>query len=247
MSIVQGDSILISTGFGKRDSKDSAKINEETVFRLGSLSKGFAGLLAADLKAEGKIDWDDKVTDYIPDFQLGDQENTAKIRISHILSHSSGTPYHSFTNLVEAGLPVATIAKRFHEVRPQNAPGRQYSYQNAMFAISEEVVLKATGQDAKTALQSRFFTPLNMATVSMDYKTLIEAKNVALPHGKGNNGWRSLPLKDRYYNAVVAGGIDASSLDMAKWMRFLLGHNPEVMNKAEISEVFQPVIGIAGQ
>ncbi|QCW99850.1 beta-lactamase family protein [Aggregatimonas sangjinii] len=242
VSIVKGDSIVISDGFGKRKSSEAKKVNGETVFRLGSLSKGFAGLLAADLKSEGKIDWQDKLTDYLPEFQLGDEANTANIKISHILSHSSGTPYHSFTNLVEAGLSPAEIAKRFHEVRPQNVPGKQYSYQNAMFALSQEVVRKATGKDVKSALQTRFFTPLGMETTSMDHKTLQETENVAVPHGKAKNGWRSLPLKDRYYNAVVAGGIDASALDMAKWMRFILGHNPEVMTAEAIAEVFQPVI-----
>ena len=244
VSIVRGDSILISEGFGKRNSSEKAKVNGETVFRLGSLSKGFAGVLAADLKAEGKINWEDKITDYIPEFRLGDEENTAKIRISHILSHSSGTPYHSFTNLVEAGLPVAEIATRFHEVTPQNEPGLQYSYQNAMFALSEEVILKATGQDVKLALQNRFFNPLGMCTASMNLESLTQADNVALPHGRGGKGYRSLPLKDRYYNAVVAGGIDASSLDMAKWMRFLLGRNPEVMKKKAIAEVFRPIIAL---
>ncbi len=244
VSIVKGDSILISSGFGKRKSNEKAKVDGKTIFRLGSLSKGFAGVLAASFQAEGKLDWNDKVTDYIPKFQLGDVANTAKIKISHILSHSSGAPYHSFTNLVEANIPVAKIAGRFHEVKPQSEPGIQYSYQNAMFALIQEVVLKSTGQKVKTSLQNRFFTPLNMSTVSMNHETLTKSKNVAIPHAKRGKGWRSLPLKNRYYNAVVAGGIDASSLDMAKWMRFLLGHNPEVMSKNAIQEVFKPIIAL---
>jgi beta-lactamase class C len=52
-------------------------------------------------------------------------------------------------------------------------------------------------------------------------------KNVALPHIRRKNGWKSLPLKGRYYNAVVVGGINASSMGIAKWMWFLLSHSPE--------------------
>ena len=244
ISIVKGDSILISGGYGKRKNDEKSKVDEKTIFRLGSLSKGFAGVLAASVKAEGKLDWNDKVTEYIPEFQLGDSANTDKIHISHILSHSSGAPYHSFTNLIEADIPVAKIASRFHEVKPQSEPGMQYSYQNAMFALIQEVILNSTGQKVKTTLQNRFFAPLDMSTVSMNHETITKSKNVALPHAKGRKGWRSLPLKNRYYNAVVAGGIDASSLDMAKWMRFLLGHNPEVMSKKAIQEVFKPIIAL---
>ena len=244
VSIVKGDSIVISDGYGKRDIKGTAKVNGETVFRLGSLSKGFAGVLAADLKNEGKIDWNDKVTDYIPEFKLGDRANTAKIKLSHILSHTTGTPYHSYTNLVEDGLTVAAIAKRFNDVKPIAQPGDMYSYQNAMFSLSQEVMLKTTGKDVKTLLRNRFFKPLGMSTVSMKYQSISHNTNVALPHARGRSGWRSIPLRNRYYNAVVAGGIDASSLDMAKWMRFLLGHNPEVMQKAEVAEVFRPFIAV---
>ncbi|NHF60116.1 beta-lactamase family protein [Flavobacteriaceae bacterium TP-CH-4] len=246
VSIVEGDSILISDGFGKRSIDGKAKIDGTTIFRLGSLSKGFAGVLAAGLKSEGKLSWNDKLIDYIPEFKFGDPINTAKITVSHILSHTSGTPYHSFTNLVEAGLPMATIARRFDEVTPLSEPGQLYSYQNAMFALSQEVMRKATGKAVQRSLQNRFFTPLGMATVSMDHETLLNSDNVAIPHARARKGWRSLPLKDRYYNAVVAGGINASSLDMAKWMRFLLGHNPEVMEKADITEVFKPFVALNG-
>lgn len=244
VSIVYRDSILISNGFGKRNINKNSKVDGETVFRLGSLSKGFAGILMASLRSEGKLDWDDKIVDHIPEFEFGDSLNTQKIELSHILSHTSGTPYHSYTNLVEAGIPVEEIAKRFNEVKPISEPGAMYSYQNAMFSLSQEVILNATGKDVKTLLENRFFKPLGMTTTSMEHNELIKEKNVALPHTKRINGWRSLPLTDKYYNAVVAGGINASSLDMAKWMRSLLGHNPEVLKTNTIKQVFTPFVEI---
>lgn len=242
VSIVQGDSVLLSKGFGKRSINDTETVNDETIFRLGSISKGFAGTLAAALESEGKFDWDDKVVDFIPDFKFGNQINTNKIKIAHLLSHTSGTPYHSYTNLVEAGLPMSTIAQRFDEVEPISEPGLQYSYQNAMFSLSQEIMLKATGKDIQTLLTDKFFKPLDMNTVSMDHETLVQMENIALPHIKRRNGWKSLSLKNKYYNAIAAGGINASSLDMAKWMRFLLGHNPEVLEKEAIGQIFQPFI-----
>jgi beta-lactamase class C len=246
VSIVKGDSIVISDGFGKRNINVDAGVNGQTIFRLGSLSKGFAGILAADLKNEGKIDWEDKVSDYIPEFQLGDQSNTDKITLANILSHTSGAPYHSFTNLVEAGLPLADIASRFKEVDPISNPGAIYSYQNALFALSGEMMHKATGQEITTSLNNRFFKPLEMCSTTMDYETLIQAENVAVPHSKRRNGWRSKKLQNSYFNAVAAGGINASADDMAKWMRFLLGHNPEIMSKQALKEAFNPAIEITG-
>ena len=245
VSIVKGDSILVSKGFGKRKSGGTDKVDGETIFRLGSLSKGFAGVLAADLEDEGKIQWSDKVRDFIPDFQLGDSKNTDKITLAHILSHTSGTPYHSFTNLVDAGIPLQEIARQFKDVKPISEPGALYSYQNAMFSLSSEMMRKVTGEDIADALQSRFFNPLEMCSTTTDYEILSNSPDIALPHVRTRRGWRSTKLTDSYHNAIAAGGINASAGDMAKWMRFLLGHNPEIMNKAALKEAFNPFIALS--
>ena len=246
VSIVKGDSIVISEGFGKKNIKLNDLVDGETVFRLGSLSKGFTGVLAARLKSEGVLNWTDKVHDYIPEFQMGDSNNTNQITLATILSQTSGAPYHSYTNLVEAGLPLTTIAKRFKAVAPISKPGTTYSYQNAMFALSAEMMQKATHEDIRTLLNKRFFKPLDMTTISMDYETLEHTKNVALPHAKSGYSWRTLKLNNNYYNAVAAGGINASALDMAKWMRLLLGHNPELMEQSALDQAFNPFIEIKG-
>jgi len=244
VSIVYGDSILLSDGFGKRSIDKNTKIDGETIFRLGSLSKGFAGVLVASLQEDGKLDWEDRVVEHLPNFQFGDSVNTRKIKLSHVLSHTTGTPYHSYTNLVEAGIPVEKITERFKDVEPLSNPGTIYSYQNAMFSLSQEVVKKVTGQEVNMLLKNRFFEPLGMTSVSMEHKDLVNAENVALPHSRRKNGWHSLVLTDKYYNAVVAGGINASSNDMAKWMRFLLGHRPEVLKSKTIEQVFNPFIEV---
>ena len=222
VSIVKGDSIMLSDGFGKRISGGSDKVDGETIFRLGSLSKGFAGILAADLEDEGKLNWNDKVHDFIPDFQLGDAKNTNKITLAHILSHTSGTPYHSFTNLVDAGIPLKEIAKRFKEVKPISEPGTLYSYQNAMFSLSSEIMRKVTGEDIADELQDRFFDPLEMCSTTTDYDILSNSPDIAMPHVRTRRGWRSTKLTDSYHNAIAAGGINASAGDMAKMDAILI-------------------------
>ena len=247
LSIVKGDSIVISEGFGKRNINSNNLVNGQTIFRLGSLSKGFAGLLAADLEDEGKLNWTDKVSNFIPQFQLGDRSNTDQITLANILSHTSGAPYHSYTDLVEAGLPLTDIAGRFNQVTPISNPGLIYSYQNALFALSGEMICFATDQEITTSLQNRFFDPLGMCSATMDYELLATADNIALPHSKRRYGWRLKKLNDHYYNAIAAGGISANADDMGKWMRFVLGHNPEIMSKSAIAQAFKPVIEIPGR
>lgn len=246
VSIVQGDSVLISDGFGKRNFKFNDAVDGQTVFRLGSLSKGFAGVLAAHLKCDDQLDWSDKVSDYLPEFQLGKNAPSHQITLAHILSQTSGAPYHSYTNLIEAGLPLKDIASRFKTVTPISKPGALYSYQNAMFALSGEIMHQVAGQDISTLLNDRFFKPLQMHHTSMDYNSLAKATNVAMPHSKRRQGWSPLKLNDHYYNAIAAGGINASAEDMAKWMKLLLGRHPEIMDKTALQEAFNPFIEIKG-
>ena len=246
VSVVKGDSIVLAQGFGRKNIRLDEQVNDQTVFRLGSLSKGFAGVLAAHVKNEGKLDWGVKVNEFLPEFQLGDKKNTDQITLAHILSHSSGAPYHSYTNLVEAGLPLSDIARRFREVTPISDPGELYSYQNALYALSGEIIHRATGEEITSALENRFFKPLEMCSTFMDHESLLKAGNIATPHSRTRRGWRERKIRDNYYNAVAAGGINASASDMGRWMRFLLGHNPEVMSRDAIEEAFTPFIEIKG-
>ena len=246
IAIVQGDSIMYVDGAGLKSISGNDTVNAHTAFRLGSLSKGFAGVLSAAVKQEGLINWDDPVNEYISDFQLGSIKPSA-ITIEHILSHSAGTPYHSYTDLVEAGVALSDIAPRFKSVKAITAPGKTYSYQNAMFALSALVVEKATKSSFDEVIQKRFFKPLGMEDATTNCKDFQKLGNIAMPHRKTKYSYRSLPINGKYDNAIAAGGINASSTDMAKWMRFLLGHNPEVLEPQAIQAAFEPKVEIRGK
>lgn len=246
VSIVKGDSVLLSTGYGKRNSNTGARVNKETIFRLGSLSKGFAGVLVGKLKSQKLLDWNDNVSNYIPDFKFKDADYTSKIKLSHILSHTSGAPYHSYTDLIEADVDLKVIASRFKNVEPISEPGAMYSYQNALFALSGEVTQCVTGNSINKDLETHFFKPLKMTMASTDYKSLIASKNKAHAHRKYRKRWKTIKFTDKYFNAVAAGGINASANDMSKWMHLLLGHNQTIMTSQQLSEVFQPIVKIGG-
>lgn len=238
VSVVKGDSIVFEGGFGMRNYKKKDQIDAHTVFRLGSLSKGFAGVLSAVHVNNGVMKWDDKVIDALPNFKLGNTGNTKQITLAHILSQSSGTPYHSYTDLVEAGFKLSDIADRFDRVKPNAAPGIEYSYQNAIFAFSGKMIEEATGKTLSESLESSLFEPLSMHSASSTYDGLIDTGNFAVPHSKGKYGWRRISINRKYYNAIAAGGINASANDMAQWVKFIL-HNQE-----SLSAVFEPKIKI---
>ncbi|MDP5043581.1 MAG: beta-lactamase family protein [Leeuwenhoekiella sp.] len=242
VSVVSGDSILFNGGFGMRSFSKLDSVNAQTVFRLGSLSKGFTGVLAGIEVAEGNLSWDDKLATALPQFHLKNKLNEQAITLSNVLSHTTGVPYHCYTNLVEAGLAMSQIAEKFKVINTISKPGDLYSYQNAMFALSGEMMQAATGQSIQQLLQNKIFSPLNMKTASTDYDAMINTDNYAFPHKNTAKGWMQIPVNKKYYNAVPAGGINASAEDMAKWMHFLLGHEESVLTKSGLQSVFTPQI-----
>lgn len=244
VSIVSGDSIIFKGGFGKRNALKNDSVNGETVFRLGSLSKGFTGILAGIEVQEGNLNWNDKLADAVPQFHLKNKLNEQAITLSNVLSHTTGVPYHCYTNLVEDGLPLAQIAEKFKVINTNSKPGFIYSYQNAMFALSGEMMQSVTGQTIQQLLQNKIFSPLNMQTASTDYDAMIQTKNYAYPHKSTSKGWLQIPVNKKYYNAVPAGGVNASAEDMGKWMHFLLGHEESVLNKSNLETVFTPQIEV---
>lgn len=247
VGVVKCESTVYLGGFGNRNASRKDTINEETIFRIGSLSKGFAGVLAGIHVQDGLINWEDKVVDYIPSFRMRSKKGTAAISLTNILSQASGLPRHSFTNLVEEGMSLEAIAHKFNEIRTIGKPGTIYSYQNAAFALSGKIIEKVTGIPLGEVMQNRIFDPLEMKTASTNHKALINATNVAQPHRKRYGRWRSIPLNKKYYNAIAAGGVNASVTDMSKWMRFLLGHNQEVLETATLNNVLSPKVKIGGR
>ncbi len=247
VGIVKCDSVMYLGGFGKRNASLNDTINKETIFRIGSVSKGFAGVLSGMYVEEGLLNWEDKVNAYVPSFQLASKKWTDSVTLSHILSHSSGLPYHSFTNLIEDGVDLNTIAGQFKDIPTIDKPGKIYSYQNAVFALSGAMIEKVTGKSYGEAITEKIFKPLKMNTASTDYNTLKISSNVAMPHRKYGRRWKSLKINQKYFNAIPAGGVNASVTDMAKWMRFLLGHNPNVMSNDGLKNVFNPVINLPGR
>ncbi len=247
VTIVKCDSIIYQNGYGKKNSGLNDHINTETIFRIGSVSKGFAGILSGIYVEQGLINWSDRVSDYIPSFELANSDQTKKITLSHLLSHTTGLPYHSFTNLVEDGVPLSNIASRFKDVLPIEQPGNLYSYQNAVFALSGKIIEQATGKTLKEVINEKIFLPLHMNTASASYEALTKSDNIALPHRLIKHGWQPVKLNEKYYNAIAAGGINASISDMGKWLKFLLGNNPEVMMPKTMSTVFNPTIQVTGK
>ncbi len=240
--IVKDSSILFLKGFGVKEIYGRDSVDAHTLFRVGSLSKGFAGILTAMLDREGVLRLEDPVVKYLPDFQLRSSEQSRRITLRHLLSHSTGLPYHTYTNLIEAGEDIPHIAARFKEVRLVGREGEVFSYQNAAFSVIEEVIRTASGQAYVEVLQKKIFEKTGMRDASATYGGMMGSRNKAYPHEGFDSAWVRTDITRRYYNTAAAGGVNASISDMGQWLLVLLGNRPDVVPEETLDKAFTPLI-----
>ncbi|MEZ4964707.1 MAG: serine hydrolase domain-containing protein [Saprospiraceae bacterium] len=242
--IVKDDRIIWMRGYGAKVGGGRDSVDANTLFRIGSLSKGFAGVLTGILAQDSLLRLDDPVQQYFPEFTLRDKQQAARIRLWHLLSHTTGLPYHAYTNMIEAGYDIRRIiTEYFPKARLGGREGDFFSYQNVAFCGIEEVMLSATGKKYPQLLHDRIFQPADMRTASCDFGSITASSNKALPHFQTGSGWQPGEISPLYYNAAAAGGVNASIADMGEWLKLLLGHKPDIASALTLDRVFRPVTG----
>lgn len=242
VAIVKDSTIVYLKGFGVKEIGTNDSININTVFRLASVSKPFASFLTGILVQDSLIRWDDPISTYMPDFQLYSPEETLKLSVRNVLSHTTGLPFHAYTNLVEEGLPLNEMLTRLQEVPLSNKVGQEYSYQNVAYSLVGEAIKSATGKSYEAWMIEKVFGPLNMKNASIDYFSMMTNTNIAKPHMPRKGGWRKVSINNTYYNVSPAGGVNASISDMAQWMIALLGNREDVIRKETLQTTYTPVI-----
>src|SRR5438309_7868656 len=87
VAIVRNDSVIYAKGFGVLAAGSATPVNERTLFEIGSSSKAFTATLVAMLVSDGKMRWDDRLTTYLPDFQLYDPAANGAVTLRDALTH----------------------------------------------------------------------------------------------------------------------------------------------------------------
>lgn len=257
-AIVKNNQVTAMENFGYIDKAKSQKVDNNTVFRLASVSKPFAATIATMLAQEQQLNLSDPITKYLPDFVLATKGAAAKIQLKHLLSHSSGLMPNAYDNLLHENWSMEKIVSRFDRVTPICQPAKCYGYQNIAYGFLQPAIEAVTTKSYANLLQERIFSPLKMDNASVGIEVFLQQKNTAKPHilrkriktGKKNSAgkdirryiWRTVRVEPDYYKVAPAAGINASIADLAKWLIANLGHNPEVLSPALLTELTTPRI-----
>ena len=240
-AIIYKNEIVYLKCFGVKQKGGKDSVNEHTIFRLASVSKTVSGMLAGMLFADSVLLPEQKVVEFLPGFRLKNQEQANQLTLVHVLSHTTGMPQHTYDDLVEQKIPQKNILAKLSEVGHASKPGELYAYQNVMFSLFDTIVAVKTGKSYPEILEQRIFTPFGMKDASASFYDFANNPNKAMPHTSGRNGFRLIPLNDRYYNTLAAAGVNASISDMANFILHILNDTiPNIQHVREI--IFAPQI-----
>jgi beta-lactamase class C len=223
---------------GYTDTSREHTINENTTFRVASVSKTFAAGLTGVLVSEGEFRWEDRVVAYVPDFQING--DAGKVQIRHVLGQSTGLIPHAYDNLIEDGVSIERIQDQYSKLSYICSPGECYSYQNSIFSLIEPVIEITTNRSYVELMNEKIFEPLDMRTASVGYESFINNPNHARPHVKSRGQWKTVKVKPNYYRVAPAAGVNASALDMGKWLTAQMGGNPAVIDPKMMETLTQP-------
>ena len=242
--VVHDGQPVFRRGYGVTDLRTHHAIDAQTNFRLASFTKQFTAACIMLLVHDGKLRYDDHLTDIFPEFPAYGNP----ITIRNLLNHTSGLPDYEdilekqHPNTPDEKIPQILDAGVLKLLEQQTSgefpPGSKWEYSNSGYAVLAMIVEKVSGKSFGQFLQERIFTPLKMTNTLAYERGKNEVLHRAYGHSKIKGAWRETDQSST--SAVLGdGGIYSSLDDLAKWDRALREHT--LLSEAEMRPALTPV------
>lgn len=253
LAIVQNGKTLVAKGYGVRSIATQAPVTADTAFPIGSETKAFTSAALAILVDQGKLKWTDRVVDKLPGFRMYDPYATEHMTIRDLLTHRTGLGLGEGDLLI---IPTTTrsradVVHALRYLQPRTGFREVFAYDNIMYIVAGELVQAVSGETWEHFVEQHIFAPLGMT----DSRTLYDAKaaNAVALHGRIDGPIRGIG-KERILTQVLdaqaaapCGSINASAVDMAKWMAMWeeggkLADGRQLLSPAAVHELWNPVV-----
>lgn len=247
VGIVKDGKMVLTKGYGVTNIQTKQKVDANTLFGIASNSKSFTAAALAILVDEGKLNWDDKVITYLPEFRMYNDYVTQEFTVRDLLTHRSGLGLgagdlmiwpdgHNFTP--------KDIVKNIQYLKPVSAFRTKYDYDNLLYVIAGEVIEKVSGKSWCEFVETRIMNPIGMTESAGSWSRLKDTTNTIVPHVPTDGKLEVIP---RYTNPIFNGaaGIYSSANDLSKWLIVQLNdgkydNEKPLFSKKQHDEMWKP-------
>ena len=239
ITLVSGDEIILLRGFGKADVENNIDVNENTMFRLGSISKVYVALAILKLQEEGRLNLKDKVRDLIPEIEFNNPwKDKYPIRIEHLLEHTTGWSYWHYAELGSDDPKPKTLREAldfYPKSRISNfVPGTRIRESNVGTAVAAYIVEKVSGLSFEDYIDKYFFKPIGMDNMTYLYSEQYKKLGAKLY----DNG-----IKLNYFHILYrpAAALNGSPKDMARMVEFFINrgniNNNQILSDSSLQRM----------
>ena len=251
VAVVKDDEVILARGFGLANIAEEIPVTPETIFAIGSTTKAFTATTIGMLVDEGRMNWDDPVSKWLPYFKPSvDGADDAQVLISDMLCHRTG-----FTRMsilwVNGKVPRETILRTANDAEPWSGYREKFLYNNVMLMAAGMCAGAAADSTWEALIKERIFEPLGMNDSNLTYEAAQADPRLALGYTwkSEEEDWVHAPMRN-VDQIGPAGSINSNVLDMARWVRFQLGRGEfesrRLLSEEAHAETWKPHMKIAG-
>ena len=226
VGVVKDGKLIHAKGYGVANLSTGKKVDENTLFGVASNSKAMTAAVLGQLVDEGKIKWDDRVTDYIPEFKMYEPYVTDAFTIRDLLTHRSGLGLGAGDLMMfpdGSNFTKKDIIHNLRYLKPVSAFRTKYDYDNNLYIVAGEVAERASGIKWEDLVEQRIMKPLGMQKTAASLYRLKDNSNAVRPHAPVNGKLQVLDI-DWSESANAAGGIWSNVTDWSKWVITQMNH-----------------------
>jgi CubicO group peptidase (beta-lactamase class C family) len=249
VGVIKDGKLIHAKGYGVRSLNNNMKVDENTLFGIASNSKAFTAAALGMMVDEGKLKWDDKVTDYIPEFKMYNPYVTDEFTIKDLLTHRSGLGLGAGDLMMwpdSGNFTKKDIIHNLRYLKPVSSFRTKYDYDNNLYIIAGEVLERVSGMPWENFIETKMMKPLGMDKSAASVSRLKDRSNIISPHAPVDGKVQPIGI-DWSEIANAAGGIYSNVTDLSKWLMMQMnngkygeGLSKQIFSEAVHEEMWSP-------
>lgn len=242
-AIISSECVIAIGSAGERKAGSGIAFTTNDVVHLGSCGKAMTATMLATLVAEGKLSWDTKLIEAIPELKNMIHTDYHKITLWQLLTHRAGIPknptdWGAFSSKEIKKRRLAILEDNFKS--PATYEIDKFHYSNFGYMIAACMAEQITGLSWEVLMKKRLFDPLGMSTAGFGNPNI--SKSIDQPWGHHKYVWKWW-ASEAYYDEAIgpAGRIHCSISDWAKFLSLQLTEENSILDKEYLNKLIEPV------